>query len=227
MLNEDNKTLTTETTGEQSQDTAQRTYAGISLSERKSLRKKQFLEAGLRLFGQSGFRNATVRSICKEAKLTDRYFYQSFGNLENLLKAVYENCMTHLSKEILKAIIEGYENQDPEEAITAGLNAYFLVLEDPNIARICMVELEGISEEVNELYYRYIDSFADILTLLTNKAFPDLGFNEAQQRTIAISLVGAMRQAATDWYVNDYKTPRVDLVSATSQLFLGLIKLVS
>ncbi|WP_156506429.1 TetR/AcrR family transcriptional regulator, partial [Oleiphilus sp. HI0117] len=83
----------------------ERTYGGVSLAERKKLRKQQFLDAGLRLFGCCGFRNSTVRSLCKEAKLTDRYFYESYSGLENLLLAVYEDCMTLLSKEIVQAIV--------------------------------------------------------------------------------------------------------------------------
>ncbi|KZY39272.1 MULTISPECIES: TetR/AcrR family transcriptional regulator [unclassified Oleiphilus] len=204
----------------------ERTYGGVSLAERKKLRKQQFLDAGLRLFGCCGFRNSTVRSLCKEAKLTDRYFYESYSGLENLLLAVYEDCMTLLSKEIVQAIVVGYQDSDPKAAIIAGLDKYFEILEDPNIARICMVELEGISPEVNTLYYHYINGFAEILRVMANKAFPDMTIDRAQQDIMAISLVGAMRQAATNWLVSDYKTERKELVAATSKLFLGIIKLI-
>ncbi len=201
-----------------------RTYAGVSLVERKKLRKKQFLEAGLRHFGCCGFRNATVRSLCKEAKLTDRYFYESYSGLDNLLVSVYEDCMTKLSKEIVAAIVLAYQDKDPEKAIIAGLDKYFEVLEDAHIARICMVELEGINAEVNVLYYQYIDSFAEILRVMANHAFPQMSIERAQQDILAISLVGAMRQAATNWLASNYKTERQELVAATSKLFLGLIK---
>jgi AcrR family transcriptional regulator len=204
----------------------ERTYAGVSLVERKKLRKKQFLEAGLKHFGSCGFRNATVRSVCKEAKLTDRYFYESYSGLESLLKSVYEDCMTELSKQIVQAIIEGYKDKDPNTAIIAGLDKYFEILEDANIARICMVELEGISPEVNRLYYHYINGFAEILRVMANQAFPNISIERSQQDIMAISLVGAMRQAATNWLVNDYDIERKELVTATSMLFLGIIKLI-
>ncbi len=202
-----------------------RMYGGRSLAERELERKRKFMQAGLQLFGTQGFRQATVRAICKEAQLTDRYFYQSFGSLETLLLAVYEDCMTHLSKEILAAITEGYQDQDPGTAIIAGLDKFFEVLEDPKVAQICMVELEGISPEVNKLYYHYINGFASILIALAKQAFPKLPMNTTQQHTIAISLVGAMRQAATHWLVNNYHLPREELVRANSHIFLGLIKL--
>jgi len=203
-----------------------RPYGGISLEERKLLRKKQFLQAGLRVFGSTGFRSATVRSLCKEAKLTDRYFYESYGNLENLLKAVYANCMANLSMRILDAITSEYKKSDASKAITAGLDAFFLELENPLIARICMIELEGISPEVNELYYSYIDRFSQILIALANHAFPDMPIDRGEQDAIGISLVGAMRQSATHWLMTNYEMDRAKLVSATSKLFLGMILLI-
>jgi AcrR family transcriptional regulator len=203
-----------------------RPYGGISHTERKVQRKEQFLQAGLREFGRNGFRSATVRRVCKEAKLTDRYFYESYGKLENLLKAVYEDCMTSLSKQILDALTSEYAKSNAENAIIAGLDRYFEVLEDPLIARICMVELEGINPQVDTLYYHYINGFADILVALANHAFPDMAIAKEQQDIIAMSLVGAMRQSATNWLMNDYDTDRAVLVNATSQLFLGIITLM-
>ena len=50
---------------------AGRIYGGLSLEDRKKQRREQFLQAGINVFGTSGFRSATVRSLCKEAKLTD------------------------------------------------------------------------------------------------------------------------------------------------------------
>ena len=183
---------------------AGRTYGGLSLEDRKLQRREQFLQAGLNIFGSTGFRSATVRSLCKEAQLTDRYFYESFGNLENLLIAVYEQCMTNLGKAILNAISEEYQKSNADNAIIAGLNAYFLILENPKIARICMVELEGISPEINTFYTRYINGFAQMLVALTQQAFPDLHIDRQQQDIIGISFICAMRQSATNCQLTNY-----------------------
>jgi len=208
----------------QKNTTAGRLYGGVSAEERKAQRKAQFLQAGLKVFGSEGYRNTTVRRLCKEARLTDRYFYDSFGSLENLLKAVYEQCMTNLSKEILTAIQLNYQEGYAGSAITAGLDAYFRELENPLIAQICMVELEGINPEMNRLYYGYINGFAQLLSALADKAFPSWQASREEKQAIGISLVGAMRQAATNWFVSNYQMERALLVSANSQLFLGMIK---
>lgn len=206
---------------------ANRKYGGLSLDERKRQRRDKFLEAGLCVFGSSGYRQASVRRLCQEAQLTDRYFYEACGNLETLLIDVYQQCMTNLSKKILHAISNEYKLiKDPEKSITKGLEVFFQELENHHIARICMIELEGLNPEVTQLYNSYIEGFAEMIRVLANHAFPDMEFSLSEQKIISLSLVGAMRQAATSWLANNYNDDRSELVSATSKLFLGMIKLL-
>jgi len=201
-----------------------RTYGGLKLAERKHKRRQQFLQAGIDVFGTTGFRSATVKKICKAAKLTDRYFYESFGSLENLLMACYEQCMRDLKRIILRSILVEYSKSNVNQAIAAGLDSYFKQLENSKIARICMLELEGISADVNILYHSYIENFSNMLISLAKKSFSAWDFTSEQQKIIGICLVGAMRQSATNWLLTDYKTDRKVLVSTTSLLFLGLLK---
>jgi len=203
-----------------------RTYGGLSLEERKAQRRETFLRAGLEVFGTIGFRAATVRCLCKEAKLTDRYFYESYGSLEKLLMAVYEHCMTNLSKKILQSMTLNFRDNNVANALEAGLDAYFSELEDPRIARICMVELEAISPEVDQLYNNYIRSFSTILLGLANKVYPHWSLDQEQREVIGISLVGAMRQSATNWLMTDYTTDRKTLIAGTHKLFMGIIELI-
>lgn len=201
-----------------------RQYAGVSLKVRTRQRKEQFLQAGLNLFGTTGFRKCTVRSLCKEANLTDRYFYQSYGSLEALLTSVYERCMTDLGTSLVEVISMEYKKSGAEKAIMAGLEAYFSFLEDSRVARVCMVELEGISPEVNALYYTYIDGFARLLKHFANHAYPQWKANDEEQHIFAISLIGAMRQVATNWLENSYSTDRKVLVSTTGKLFIAMMR---
>ena len=174
-----------------------------------------------------GYRQASVRRLCQEAKLTDRYFYEACGNLETLLVDVYQQCMTNLSKKILHAISSEYgTSKNPESAIIAGLEVFFKELENHQVARVCMIELEGLNPEVTQLYNHYIEGFAEILRQLANQAFPEMTMPLSEQKIIALSLVGAMRQAATSWLANNYASDRSELVSATSKLFLGMIILL-
>ncbi|MBJ7353180.1 MAG: helix-turn-helix transcriptional regulator, partial [Rhodococcus sp.] len=59
-------------------EAAGRAYGGESAADRDDRRRRQLLDAGLRVFGSVGYRAATVRGLCREAKIADRHFYQYF-----------------------------------------------------------------------------------------------------------------------------------------------------
>ena len=49
------------------------------------------MDAAIAIYGVVGYRNAPVKAICERAKLTERYFYESFQNSEALLIATYRH----------------------------------------------------------------------------------------------------------------------------------------
>jgi len=200
-----------------------RTYGGLTQEQRKAARYKQFLEAGLEVFGTSGFRSATVRQLCRQAKLTDRYFYETFGSLELLLIAIYKCQMDILQERVITAITEVLPSQDIQHIADVGLTTFFTGLEDPRIAQVCMVELEGVSVDVNDLYHSYINSFADTFSSMAGLFYPAWQIADDEWKILGISLVGAMRQAATYWLLSNYAMDKKALVTATAKIFLGLI----
>ena len=54
------------------------------------------MEAGLEVFCAAGFQQAKVRDVCREAGLTQRYFYESFTTKEALLAAITDEVVTDL-----------------------------------------------------------------------------------------------------------------------------------
>ncbi|NRA25551.1 MAG: TetR/AcrR family transcriptional regulator [Oleispira sp.] len=203
-----------------------RTYGGLSLEQRKQQRCQQFLVAGLEIFGTQGFRTATVRGLCREAKLTDRYFYEAYGTMEKLLMAVYEDCMTKIRNKILQEVVEVAPGADLNKLIHAALNCYFSEMEDARVARVCMLELAGISAEVDELYNGYILGFSELVMSLAQRVYPDWVLSSDEMEVLGISTIGAMRQAATNWLLSDYRVDRQILVNSTAKIFIGLMILI-
>lgn len=203
-----------------------RTYSGLSQDERKRIRRRQFLEAGIELFGTVGYRDTTVRALCKQAKLTDRYFYQSFGSMAKLGDAVYQHCMAEMNKEIYQVMGDTFDGDNFVEALEAGLDCYFRTLEDQKMARICMTEFEGVSPELNQIFHQYTINIGKVLMAMAEKAFPNWQLDAQEKEVIGISMTGIMRQTATVWLANDYgsKMSREKLVSGTLKIFLGTIE---
>lgn len=200
-----------------------RPYAGESPDERVLRRRKQFLEAGLELFGSIGYRATTVRILCKQAKLTDRYFYESFTSTEDLLVEVYRNCLDELQRKVLQAISAERVEANLENVVHDGLDSFFAGIEDARAARVIWLEILGISPRVDQIYNAGINSFASLFLGLARNLFPRWKINDEEGQIVALAVIGAVSQSAMAWLLSDYKASRKTMVSATSRVFLGLV----
>ncbi len=80
----------------QSSVTALRTYAGEQGDERVARRRQQLLDAALETLGSSSGGTISVRGVCREAKLTARYFYESFTSTDDLVAATYDRVVDEI-----------------------------------------------------------------------------------------------------------------------------------
>lgn len=200
-----------------------RTYGGESLAERTVRRRQQFLDAGLQVFGTSGYRTATVRQLCRQAELTDRYFYESFASIEDLLVAVYEREFDHLQQVVLAALSGHAAQQDPLAAVDLALNALFEMASEPRVARVCWLEVLGVSTRVDGVYTRNIERFAALVVAFARQRFAAIDLPESESRMLGIALIGAVSQPVTHWLLGGYQEDRATMVAATSRVFRGVI----
>lgn len=189
----------------------QRVYGGVSAEARREQRRLALIDAGLTLFGTEGYPNAPVKKICDEAGLTQRYFYESFTDREALLDAVYRSCVDAL-RESAGAAALTYLAQIPE--VTAGgpvpadripglaHTAFGAFLEtltaDPRRARVVLIEVVGVSPDLEKLRIGAIHSWAEMI--LGFAARPERPAS-AEDRLAAIGLVGAITQLLVDWHM--------------------------
>lgn len=202
---------------------AGRAYAGESQAERIARRRQQFLDAGLQVFGTSGYRTATVRQLCRQAELTDRYFYESFENTEDLLVAVYEREFDHLQQVVLATLTEEAAQHAPLVAVEKALNALFEMAFEPRVARVCWLEVLGVSERVDGVYIRTFERFAALVVAFARQQFGTHVIDEAESRMLGIAMIGAVSQPVTHWLLGGYREDRATMVSATLRVFRGVI----
>jgi AcrR family transcriptional regulator len=194
-----------------------RLYRGASSDERRAERQQQLLDAGLKLIGEFGYQAASVRSICAEAGLTERYFYESFVNREALLGEVY-GAQTEYLKRVISSALENSE-RNAEAFARAGLHAFFTTLhQQPNTARLLLFEILGVSDTMDQHYYQAMEDFAVLIrTMTTSLGVIDIS-KMPDQGMIYAGLVGAVIQIARRWALTEYQDP-VDVVIESS-LFL-------
>jgi AcrR family transcriptional regulator len=193
-----------------------RSYGGLAMEERVAARRARFVEAGIALFGTQGFRAATVRGVCAAAGLTDRYFYESFATLEALLAAVYCSLKDGFARRLTEESFasDGWRGDAAaiERQVTAAYELWFDTVRDPRVARILLVEILGVSPQMDALYEDSARAMAALTISPLAAAQPALRLSKARRELLGRALVGAALQVAKMWMTGGYKLARRDVV---------------
>ncbi|MDA3919151.1 MAG: TetR/AcrR family transcriptional regulator [Salinisphaera sp.] len=205
-----------------SEQDAGRPYGGRSLEQRRQMRRRALIDAGVRVYGNDGFRAATVKSICRQAGLTERYFYESFANSEALFAAVYKELVFALERDQLAAV--NAAEPDPDAMARAGLTVFFKRMQDPLIARILLIEIFGISGDIDRLYRSASLGFARLLEDRLKAWFRVERLRGVDSRLLATGLIGSTIHIAMYWTLSDYREPLDTVVESSMTLYSALAR---
>jgi AcrR family transcriptional regulator len=191
-----------------------RPYRGVPQDERRAQRRSQLIAAAIAVYGERGYRQATVKAVCEAAGLTERYFYESFANSEELLIASY-NAVTFSVLDEMIAAAEGAGG----ERIARGhamLRTYFEALQrEPRSARVFLVEIRGVSRAVDK-------AFDSSLRAIGEQVGRIVGTQDAQaDLLLQAGVVGGVIHIALRWIEDGY-TPPIEVVTETA-LRLGSV----
>ena len=122
--------------------TEARAYRGVALADRVAQRREALISAGLDCLHADGLAALSVRAVCARARLTARYFYESFAGLDALLVAVVDSVCADVAGHALGAIAEAGEGL--EQQVRAAVTSAVAVLsEDPRKASAFLLASAG------------------------------------------------------------------------------------
>ncbi|MQY07054.1 hypothetical protein ACRB68_51510 [Actinomadura sp. RB68] len=172
----------------------------------------------MEIFGTTGYRTATVESVCARAELTKRYFYESFSSSEDLLLAVYAHTDEKLRKTVETAVASA--GPDPHDIIRTALTELFSALQaDHRLARLLFVEILGVSPAVDAAYQRTSLAWGDTIAALLAGWDPP----GVRRDLLATAILGAVIGAAVRWSLEEYADPMEDIVQALRTLFAAAL----
>ena len=200
--------------------TVTRPYRGVSAEQRRADRRARLVEAGIAVIGGAGWQNTTVRAVCAEAGLTERYFYESFADREALLVAAFDAVTAEAAQAVLAAVARA--PQDAEPRARAAIGAFVdLVADDPNRARVVLVEATG-SDALDRRRREAIGAFA---RLVRDQAAEFYGVRRGSRlkdaELTAHALVGALAQLVTAWLSGELDVSKRRLVDHATALFVS------
>lgn len=198
--------------------TPTRPYGGIDATERRQTRRETFVEAGLESFGTIGYARSTIKGISESAGLTQRYFYESFKDKEDLLIAVYRKLISDIESEAKTLIAQ--PGLTPEDMALKGLTMFFRRFrDDPRRARVQLFEILGVSPQVDDVYRSAMITLADWIRLFMIMEFPALGDTWKETGIIHTGAAGAIIQISSQWVLDGLKTPIGEMAEQAIEAF--------
>lgn len=198
-----------------------RPFRGIAHEDRRERRRVQLIAAGIAAFGERGYHAVTVREICAGARLTERYFYESFKGLEDLFVAAYRQINAALMARTLAALESA--PPDPVALAERALRVFLeFVRSDPQRARIFLIDAISISHDVQRVSSTVAGDYAGLIRRFVGQLFPAGVEGAPNIELIATGLIGANVHIATQWLREDFRTPLNEVLASMVAFYRAL-----
>jgi AcrR family transcriptional regulator len=187
-----------------------RVYRGANNEQRSAERRARLLAAAIHCFGTHGYHQTTLKMLCAEAGLTERYFYESYANFDDILCCAYEAAADAITAQIIAQVARAAPN--PHDRLHAAIDCYLgLIAADPARARLLLIEIEGASERANATYRARLDISTDLIEHQICGGLPAKPANGLSPRLLCGAMLGAIYQMAKDWTLSGFKPARATM----------------
>jgi AcrR family transcriptional regulator len=195
-----------------------RPYRGISATERTARRRAELMAAAFDLLGTVGWEQATMTAICARAKLTERYFYESFASRDELLVAVFEELSDRIRGVVVDALASA--PPDPEGTARTAITVFVdLLTEDPRIGRVAMVE-SAASGVLRQRRHQILGEFADLIVERAHEVFGADALSAPRDRLNALLFTGGLAEVLTAWLAGEVTASKTDIIETAVNQFV-------
>ena len=180
-------------------------WSGVPLQDRQTLRRDELIAAGVDVLGGEGGSALTVRAVCRAAGLTERYFYESFDDRDDFVRAVYD----HVCSTAMTALTSSTTPRDAVERFVA------LMVDDPVRGRVLLIAPERepvLTKSGAEWMPSFIELLQHKLTRITDPAV---------QAMVATGLVGALTALFTAYLNGRLATTREQFIDYCVDMLLS------
>ena len=203
-----------------------RNFRGLSLEQRQGERRERLIAAGLQVYGTHGFFSVTVRDVCAEAKLTERYFYESFKNSEQLFKAIYMQLIEQQQQVVMSAVMQA-AGRPHDQMIRAGLTVFLRGLqEDPRMARILFIDAVLVSELYGTTIIEAVSRFDRMIQGFMLLMLPDAHRHGVQLSLVSTGLNGYVTHIVIRWVMGGFKESFDEVLNACQVVYTAFLSLL-
>lgn len=200
---------------------ATRPYRGISADDRREQRRHQLIETAIDCLLDDGLSGVSVRSVCTRAKLTPRYFYENFADLDELLVTAVDSVIDDVAERSMAAV-RAAPDETAAQVRAAIETGYGIVANDERLANVLLVAAAGhgpLRERRHKLVTEYADLVIDGLTVLNT-----LGLAERRTaRATALFLMGGSADVIEAVLSGRLAMSRTRVVDHLTAMWLGAL----
>jgi AcrR family transcriptional regulator len=198
-----------------------RAYRGIPADERRAARRHTLIETALDCLHTDGLAGVSVRSVCARARLTPRYFYENFDDLDQLLVASVDSVVDEVAARSLAALAAAPDvlAAQVRAAIDAG---YGVVAADARKASAMLVAASGhgpLRERRQKLVTDYADLIIDGFPVLSGLGLPE----RRRARAMALFLMGGAADVIEAVLSGRLRMSRTRLVDQLTTMWLAVL----
>jgi len=174
--------------------TVSRPYRGVSAEQRRTERRARLIEAALDVVGEDGVAAVNMKSVRIRAELSERYFYESFRDRDELLVALLDT----LSHQLREAFTERLAVTPPDlfaRSYAGAVAIIDVITGDPRKARLFVEAARGGAFTVQRTpyYQAHAEVVASQLRELGGVA------DGPRVQTTALLLVSGLAQTLGVW----------------------------
>jgi AcrR family transcriptional regulator len=192
-----------------------RPFRGVSAPERLQNRRRQLVEAAFEIVGTQGAAALGVGEVCAAAGLTKRYFYESFGSIEELSRAVVDHAIG-----IMVERTAPFQPGQAGRSVRAGITAFVeSLLDDHRLARVLITETQAgdLSRFRGRIVEMGVASLLPVDHLAETESLDSRLF-------IAYAQMGALGEICVAWHQGTLTMEREELVDQLVDLFARIAR---
>lgn len=214
--------------------TPSRSYGGVPIEQRRARRRAALLDAALEIIGSAGFAKLTVNGLCGQAHLSERYYYESFRDLDTVFSELFDRIVDEISQAVVEAFLTGQSARPDAEATMSSdaaeiraktraaiAAAVDLIADDPRKARIVTVEAQlhpALLRRRAEVMRRFA---AIMIAVCTAQVGAEVLENTGDQAEFAaIHLLGGLWETTNSWLSGTLDITRDTLIDRATDQFL-------
>lgn len=200
--------------------TTSRSYGGVPIEQRKARRRVALLDAAQEIIGTSGFAKLTVSGLCTQARLSERYYYESFSDLDAVFSELFDRIVDEIGQAVVTAFVTTPTDirAKTRAAIAAAID---LIADDPRKARIVTVEAQ-LNPALLRRRAEVMRSFAGIMmAVCAGEVGAEVVENAGDQAEFAAThLLGGLWETTNSWLSGTLAVTRTALIDRSTDQFL-------